>query len=684
MNLGNGNGTSTFAGTIQNTGGSLNLSMNGAGVLTLLGANTYSGTTSVNAGGLFVNGTHTGGGAYTVFSGGTLGGAGTISAPVTLNAGASLVAGNAIGSTTAGTLSLGGLTTSGGATANYVLSISPLSGNTTVQVNGPLTLNGTTTVAVNDVSGALVTGDYPLFAYNGALTYSSSATSLVLASPGTVVSPRQTYVFDYGSTTPGIVSLDISGNPFNLAWAGGSGNVWSQNVTGNQVWWDGTGSYSANNFFASGDIVTFSGSAGAGNLSVTLSGALSPSSVTVTGTNNYTFHGSGYIQGPTSLTLVGPGTLSLGNTSGGNRYTGGTFIQGGTIVLSNNNALPAAGAVTFGSNSTSGTLDLTAFNQTVAGLAVAGGATPSSQVVTSSLGNAVLTFSGGATPSVFPGTIQDNPNGVPTGTLNLTVSAGTLDVSSGNTTYYGATTVNGGGLLVNMLPYTSGISVAAGGSLTVVGANQNLAALSNAGNASFTAAGGTITLAGLSGTGTTTFAAGASFPAANSGTINLNGPTASIASLGNAIVNLGNSDVLNVSSGTQTAGAIAGSGSLVVGPGLLTLNSTNSFTGGTTVGRPRGPAARLALPWTPTWAPFPPWPLRTTSLSTAACSNSRRLPPTASRPSAPVAASPWAPPAERLTCRTLPPEPLAPTRSPCSTGASSAAPETCSSRAARA
>ncbi len=397
FNVGNGNGSSTFAGTIQNTAGSLNLNKSGTGVLTLLGANTYSGTTGVNGGGLFVNGTHTGGGGYNVASGGTLGGAGSISAAVALNSGASLVAGNALGSATAGTLSLGGLTTSGGGTVNYVLSISPFSGNSLVNVNGPLTLNGTTTVAVNDVSGALVTGNYPLFAYSGGLTFASSATSLVLANSGTVVSPRQTYLFDYGSTTPGIVSLDINGNPDNLTWFGGSGNVWNQNVIANQVWWDGTGGYAANNFFGSGDNVTFNGSASAGNLSVTLSGALSPSAVTVTGTNNYVFHGSGFIQGPTSLTLVGPGTLSMGNTSGGNRYTGGTFIQGGTIVLGNNNVLPTAGTVTFGSNSTSGTLDLTAFNQTVAGLAVAGGATPGSQVVTSSFGNAILTFSGART-----------------------------------------------------------------------------------------------------------------------------------------------------------------------------------------------------------------------------------------------------------------------------------------------
>jgi fibronectin-binding autotransporter adhesin len=558
----NQSAATTFAGVLANGPSQLlALTKSGGGILTLTGGNTYSGPTLINAGALIVNGTHTGLGGYTV-SGGTLGGTGNISSAVTLNSAAFLVPGSTLGGSSAGTLSLGGFSTQGGGDISVVFSNSSASGNSLVQVNGPLTLNGTTSVNINEPNGTLGNGDYPLFAYTGALNFSSSAASLVLATSNSL-SLRQIGYFDYGSTTPGIVSLDVIGNPANLTWVGGSSNVWDQNDVPNQVWWDGNGSYAADNFFASGDYVTFSGSASAGNLSVTLSGGLAPTSVTVTGTNNYTFTGPGFIQGPTGLTVIGPGSLTIANT--GNSYTGGTAIQGGSIVLGVNNALPKAGTITFGSNSSSGTLDLFGFNQTVAGLAVAGGATASNQVITTSVGNATLTFSGGATPSVFGGTIQDS-TGSTNGTLNLTVSAGTLDVRSGSTTYYGATTVTGGALLVNTLPNTSGMSVGAGASLTVSGGNQNLSALSNAGNASFTASSGTTTLAGLSGGGTTNFAAGAA-----------------IATLGNQTVNLANNSVLSVASGSLTAGAITGSGSLVVGPGALTLNTTNSYNGGTTV-----------------------------------------------------------------------------------------------------
>jgi autotransporter-associated beta strand protein len=88
-----------------------NLAKSGAGALTLGSAyNTYNGTTTVSAGSLWVNGTHTGGGAYSV-TGAVLGGAGTIAtagnAGVTVGAGGKLSAGSAAGSIGTLTLNLG-------------------------------------------------------------------------------------------------------------------------------------------------------------------------------------------------------------------------------------------------------------------------------------------------------------------------------------------------------------------------------------------------------------------------------------------------------------------------------------------------------------------------------------------------------------------------------------------------
>ena len=72
----NASGNSTFSGGIQDGSGTVGLTKNGSGSLTLAGANAYTGTTAVNAGKLVVNGSVQTG--ATIASNASLGGSGTV------------------------------------------------------------------------------------------------------------------------------------------------------------------------------------------------------------------------------------------------------------------------------------------------------------------------------------------------------------------------------------------------------------------------------------------------------------------------------------------------------------------------------------------------------------------------------------------------------------------------------
>jgi len=167
LTVGDGDASASFSGVLGNTAGSLSLVKIGSGVQTLAGANTYSGTTSVSAGTLLVNGDQSGAtGAVTVASGATLGGSGTLGGGVTVNG--ILSPGNSPGVLTVPSLSLGASSTSlfeiNGTTRGAEYDGVNISG-----VSGP-NYGGTLSLVFGDGSAFSGGTIFDLFLFNGSST----------------------------------------------------------------------------------------------------------------------------------------------------------------------------------------------------------------------------------------------------------------------------------------------------------------------------------------------------------------------------------------------------------------------------------------------------------------------------------------------------------------------------------
>ena len=124
-----GSGNTAIGGVIGTTSGAL--VKNGTGTLTLGGANTYTGTTTVNVGRLDVDGS-TGSGAAIVAAGATLGGIGTIGSTVTVSG--TLDPGASPGRLTNGSLTL----STGGSFHIEIGGTTPATGHDQDRVTGTL------------------------------------------------------------------------------------------------------------------------------------------------------------------------------------------------------------------------------------------------------------------------------------------------------------------------------------------------------------------------------------------------------------------------------------------------------------------------------------------------------------------------------------------------------------------
>ncbi|MEY4489750.1 MAG: hypothetical protein RIQ79_2258, partial [Verrucomicrobiota bacterium] len=258
----------------------------GSPTLVYTSINSYTGTTTVSAGALVVDGV-IGSSSVTVASGAALGGSGVFAGPVTFQSGSKLrTTGAAAGPVFAGTLTFG----------------------------GPVTIVP---------SGTLGAATYQLFTYTGTLV---GTPSFVWGDPG--------YTATFNTATAGVVTMTLVATgtraPADLVWTGAASAAWDTSA----INWKFAAGGVATTFLAQ-DRVRFDDTR-AGNPTVTVTGPLNPATVTVDAATAYAFASTANgFSGSTSLAKAGLGTLSL---TGANTLIGGVTVQAGTLALADETA----------------------------------------------------------------------------------------------------------------------------------------------------------------------------------------------------------------------------------------------------------------------------------------------------------------------------------------------------------
>lgn len=595
-------GNSVFNGSIKNTTGTVSLTKDGSGTLTLGGANTYSGATAVNAGTLLANGS-LGGGAVTVANGATLGGTNSIGGTVDWQ--------------------------SGSAALFTVTPTTAISGSnaTPLQIAGSVTLNDNN-LTIN-VAGAtpLPPGTYRLMTYNAGGSTGSFATGAPTFTGAGVQAGTASTV----TTSGGTVTLTVALTGVNAVWTSGtSGNWstaanWSSNPNTPHVAGDGAilgvgAAYTTvtldtpvslgliqftndNSFLiadAGNPLTLDNKDVGAaisvnGGMSNTIAPAVALNDnlgiLTTAGTSLKIAGAMGNSSGARTVSVNGPGTVTLsGNNTYGPASAGsvGTILGGGGVLqLDNANAIGAGdlsvassatvrvgAALTLANNIIAGagtaTVDDNANNVTLAGVISGGGALGKNGTGTLSLSSS-NSYSGDT--SIGAGTLKLlNAGGIAGGPGhgNVNLGAGASLDLNGNSAVLGG---------LNSTFADAAVDSLAGGAVTLtVGANGAFSTF--AGRIQNTSGSLTVVKEGTGVqtlSGTNTYTGGTVI---NAGTLQI-GSGGTTGSLGSGtLVDNGNLS-FNLAADVIFADQITGTGSVSLANAALKLRlyGNNTFTG---------------------------------------------------------------------------------------------------------
>ena len=550
------------------------LTKRGAGTVNLTSAATYTGPTSVIAGSLSINEVSS-------------------TSDIVVSDGAALATNGAAGATIGGaaplaTLTLGTNSGAGGATlsiGNFASSASPL-----FDVLNFVPQGATGGVVINMTGGNFTgLGKFPLIWSSFDTIGGNGFAALKL---GTV--PRN--VVANLAWSAGDQALNLEVTAFKpTTWVGNVDTLWDT-TTANWTVDAITGPYQ------NGDVTVFDATAaGASPVAVTLNSAVTPFSVAVAGAKDYIFSGTGSIGGTTGLSKSGASTLTLTTN---NTFTGLITISEGTLKVGHANAFGAIGAGSSTVIAAGAVLDLNGFSipaetLTLNGSGIASGgvlinssATAVSTAAPITLGSATtiiansgMTLSGpvaaGGNTLSWGGAAAATVSGVISGAAPAAVvksGTGTLTLS-GNNSYTGTVTVNGGVLVMHA---ASGTYTYSGGDLFI----NNGATLRFTGGR-YDLSGKTYTF-GNSGGNVLDTSSGLNFVTWSPNTYKtVSGPQNTIIGASGININSGVTSVFDITRGTGTSDLKVTSyiwnagGIQKTGDGILEFTGTNTYTGAT-------------------------------------------------------------------------------------------------------